>query len=314
MLLGGNCIYRRIFKYLYKRTNNIGNLYREKSNTRDKLEGTIHLPKPISLQKMSNLFKTNSRFAALLDDEDNATAAAVAPMSKRKVSKEKEKEKEPSREQDTHNTFKSGGRGGQRRERDRERERENPEEERIVKEFEKQNKERKQQESLKLDHFPALGGDGHGHGHGHGQVVAQNVEVAESFAEKLLSGNTSSVKAKKQAVDPDLVGLKPGWILLKRENNQTVIKGLPEGWDDEDKVDANTAFRRALSALTALHESRTQYYIEQYGFDIWEKVFRCPNYDYDFFNRLDEETQQECQDRENEYREYDDAYYNNNYS
>jgi hypothetical protein len=50
-----------------------------------------------------------------------------------------------------------------------------------------------------------------------------------------------------------------------------------------------------LNALVALHEKRTAEYIELYGYDTWEKMFRSPTWDYDYFDRLDREYEEEME-------------------
>ena len=38
-----------------------------------------------------------------------------------------------------------------------------------------------------------------------------------------------------------------------------------------------------------MHEKRTKIYIKIFGYDAWETTFRCPNYDYEYFDILDQE-------------------------
>jgi hypothetical protein len=48
-----------------------------------------------------------------------------------------------------------------------------------------------------------------------------------------------------------------------------------------------------LYSLVALHEQRTNDYIDLWGYDEYEKEFLCKNYDYNYFDKLDEEYEAE---------------------
>jgi hypothetical protein len=50
--------------------------------------------------------------------------------------------------------------------------------------------------------------------------------------------------------------------------------------------------------LTYLHKKRTQEYIDAWGYDEWEHMYRFPNYDYDYFDKLDEKYEREIQRQE----------------
>ena len=57
-----------------------------------------------------------------------------------------------------------------------------------------------------------------------------------------------------------------------------------------------------LNALASLYDKRTNDYIAMWGYDEWDETFRFQNYDYDYFNKLDEldniEYEKELQDEE----------------
>jgi hypothetical protein len=60
-----------------------------------------------------------------------------------------------------------------------------------------------------------------------------------------------------------------------------------------------------INALSLLHEKRTNEYKELWGEDEWERMFMCPNYDYAYFDKLDEAY-------EEEQAKLAEQYYNNN--
>jgi hypothetical protein len=51
-----------------------------------------------------------------------------------------------------------------------------------------------------------------------------------------------------------------------------------------------------LKKLVELYEKRTKKYIELWGYDEWEKMFNFPNYDYEYFDKLDEKYTQEMEE------------------
>jgi hypothetical protein len=98
-------------------------------------------------------------------------------------------------------------------------------------------------------------------------------------------------------VDPDLLNLKPGWLLLKhdRKTHTTIWKSNElynlapiEKTADELACDA-------LDELMALHEKRTNNFIDTWGYEEWERTFRFPNYDYEYFDKLEELYEEEME-------------------
>ena len=92
--------------------------------------------------------------------------------------------------------------------------------------------------------------------------------------------------------------IKPGWIKLKLQPKTRAIIITTSPFDNEineyNKIQEE-AFS-VLDALVNLHEKRTNEYINNWGYDEWEKMFIFPNYDYDYFDRLDEIEQQEFEE------------------
>jgi hypothetical protein len=208
---------------------------------------------------MSNIFKTNSRFAALANDipakKDNKQ-----PIN---VKKEQTEEKFNSFKSDN-NSFKNNGFRENRYNRySIERER-----------AEAQEKARKEEEerkklSLTADNFPDL------------VLNKKEIHVTqeESYLEKLKK--VEDIKDESADVDSDLKKLKPGWILLKKDKltGKTIINGkllviqTPETIEDEEDIVINI-----IDELAELHERRTQEYIELNGYDTWEKMFKFPGW------------------------------------
>ena len=71
--------------------------------------------------------------------------------------------------------------------------------------------------------------------------------------------------------------------------------------DETDKTD------EIINDLSLLYEKRTNEYKELWGEDEWERMFIFPNYDYEYFDKLDEVYEDE-QSKLNEqyYNDYND--------
>lgn len=225
--------------------------------------------------KMSNIFKSNSRFSALVEDKK----VSDKKVSDKKVSKENEKEKETAKvenKEERFNAFKSDKpferRGSQFRpydERERERHRlEREAEIKAQKEFEEREKERLKQESLSTNNFPEL-------------TIANKKENNVDKKLNFLDTLKKEEEVKKNDEDPDLVDLKPGWLLMKkdRETGNTVMKyGPGTTFYKQPKKTEHEIGLDILNALIELHERRTNEYIDLYGYETWEKMFKFPDW------------------------------------
>ena len=99
------------------------------------------------------------------------------------------------------------------------------------------------------------------------------------------------------AVDPDLLNLEPGWLLLKhdRKTHTTVWKSNETFNSEPIEKTADELAWDALDELVALHEKRTNDFIDTWGYEEWERTFRFPNYDYEYFDKLDELYEEELE-------------------
>ena len=82
--------------------------------------------------------------------------------------------------------------------------------------------------------------------------------------------------------DKDLENLKPGWVLLKRDSvtGITIIKTHPKTYIEENKVEKSEheIGMDIINALVEVHEKRTNEYIDNYGYDEWERMFKFPDW------------------------------------
>lgn len=214
---------------------------------------------------MSNIFKSNSRFSSLIDD-----------IPQQKNSKKDEKKDEKKKFEERSNLFKSEK--PLRREygytnfsdRGRQRYRLQIEAEfKAQKELEEREKAKKIEESLKIENFPEL-------------LSIPNKEKNEvdmnmTYMEKL---NKKDEEIKN--IDKDLENLKPGWVLFKRDPvmGRTITKTHPKTDIQENKIEKSEhqIGMDILNALVELYERRTNEYIDNYGYDEWERMFKFPDW------------------------------------
>jgi hypothetical protein len=163
----------------------------------------------------------------------------------------------------------------------------------------KDNRNKIEEDSLKkalsIENFPEL--------------VSKPVNIIPinytSFSEKLKSEVIDNNSEK--ALDLDYKNLMPGWALIKR--NITTNKIITKKKDPLEvlRID-NSEKVNILDDLVELHEKRNNEYIDMWGYEEWKHMFRFPNYDYNYFEKLDELYYQEIDNEESEDDEEYDEY------
>lgn len=243
---------------------------------------------------MSNIFKTNSRFSSLFGEDKN--------VEKNDENKKFKKYEKNNFNEEKNNLFKydkNENRYNRRKNDDEIRiRREKREiEEKNNKELEKKEIERKIAQDMSINNFPEL-------------VPICDKPLSNNkmnFANILKNEETicNEGNIDKENIDEEYMNLKPGWTLLKRDKitGKTIIKHKPTDREIEEektkreKTDNEIAYDIA-KRLAELYEKRTQEYIELWGYDEWERMFRFPNYDYEYFDKLDEKYAQEMEELE----------------
>jgi len=235
---------------------------------------------------MNNTFKKNTRFSSLIDD---------VPVDTRKEQKSNKVYAGASKEE-TVNYFKSPPANHNKN-------REPVQEKQVV---------------LNINDFPSLS-----------DVVkdTKNIKNKCSYANKLknekqsVEPDTNEIKP----VDPDLAKIEVGWSLLKRDpiTRKTLIINHPENNQDEtlDKNDGNNSrvtgksekqiANEIMNSLIDLHVKRREEYIELNGYEMWEKIFKFPNWQEDemyYDSDSDEDEEDEYENEDYEYYEEDDFY------
>ena len=221
-------------------------------------------------------FKKNSRFSSLMENDVPINISNIHHKEKKPVVLNEEK---PTVES---NSFKNS------RYHDR-----------TFKDDRNKIEERKVNDTLSIENFPELVAPK--------TVILKNTNIEKSFSEKLQSvvENTET-----PSIETDYKNMGQGWTLIKKENNKITIKSKDIFSATQQETDDDLA-NELLDTLAELHENRTHNYIEMWGYEQWEKMFEFPNYDYSYFDKLDELYYEETaiDDEESEFEDdYDESF------
>jgi hypothetical protein len=143
--------------------------------------------------------------------------------------------------------------------------------------------------------------------------VKTNVNTVKSFASLL-------EKKEINEIEEEDVIIPPGWSYYKYtkfknglcgDKNSEVTTKIQKPFIEKkfeivkQKIELNET-EEIIKALSLLHEKRTNEYKELWGELEWERVFICPNHDYEYFDKLDEAYEIEQSKFNEQYDEYDD--------
>jgi hypothetical protein len=267
---------------------------------------------------MSNIFKSNSRFAALAEETNINNVFNKKDKNNRNKQenteiKNNETKKEGNRfTSDGFNSFNSYENRPRRpvisdfesiksKELREKKEKERQDELKII-------EEKETQKSLAIENFPDLLVKNNNN-----NKMTEN-KITENKPLVLQTGFIDKVKIVKKVtnINEKVSHIKPGWVEIRQDPITrkliTASNPIPNYTSDDDNSDINV-----LHALVALHKKRTKEYIDLWGYDKWEEMFRFPNYDYEYFDKLDEEYEEEMEkwseEREKENNsDYEDYY------
>jgi hypothetical protein len=99
-----------------------------------------------------------------------------------------------------------------------------------------------------------------------------NVSGSGSGCERVCS---SSLKDTRRGI-----GLKIGNKVYSLEEYEKIM-------EEQKKLDDKNCMKRKMGELVKKWESDRKKYIELYGYDNYETVFKFKNYDYHYFDKLD---------------------------
>lgn len=212
---------------------------------------------------MSNNFKPNSRFAALVE---------TSPPQKKEKNDRDQKDKEKASKDNEEPKF-SCFRPLDENEKERRRLKREMEFQKQ-KEFAEAEKERIKSISLQINttNFPELFLDSK-----QDNIISNGETYLDKLKHKEVASNNHD--------DPDLENVRPGWFILKRDKltgktliKKTQVKNVIVEADEELVEAGKEANIDITDELIKLHVKRTQEYIDNYGYEEWEKMFKVPNW------------------------------------
>ena len=217
---------------------------------------------------MSNSFKQNSRFVVLSEKKEKQEVAKI--NNSRGKEERQFKEERPNKK----NIFEN--------------------------EYEKQNKLKlkKEQELLNIDNFPQLITVTN-------KDKEKNIDNIPTFLEKIKTNVLKNQDKNEEQIEFEQ--LNPGWMVIKmdKETNKITMKEKKIIKNENPVYDLDVK-HNVFEALATLYENRKNTYIDNWGEDEYDKMFICPNYDYYYFDKLDEKYEKEMSKYNNDYDVYNE--------
>ena len=212
---------------------------------------------------MSNIFKTNNRFACLIDNNYETR------NHKNKVYK---KDNDYKRDTDykRDNDYK----------RDTDYKRDND----YKNEFKKA-----EVHELTLDNFPSL------------TTPIEKNTISTNNINTNITTYIDKLKIEQiHNTDVDEKYIQPGWIVIeKNTNNKTVFnRNKHDEHKDKHKKEEDYDCNQIIDNLIYNHTKFVDNYIESWGEDEYEKIFLFTNYEYGYFDRLDQEYEEYMEELE----------------
>jgi len=137
--------------------------------------------------------------------------------------------------------------------------------------------------------------------------------IKENEFPELSNTNTNTNISKQMIEIKETNDISCNWSSYKFEDAKLKINEsstiVPKTISYENRVKLNEA-EEIIEALSDLHEKRSKEYIDSWGEEEWERMFIFPNYDYEYFDKLDEAYEIE-QNKINE--QYSNCNNNNDY-
>jgi hypothetical protein len=130
-----------------------------------------------------------------------------------------------------------------------------------------------------------------------------------------LFASLSNTEPTKVVVDNNIETLLPGWVSLKKDPTSNKIIWRENKSKNADPVEKseNEIVMEIFDALAELHDRRDNEFIDTWGYEEWERTFRFPNYDYNYFDKLDELAEDDLEAEENNQDELNEMDYNDSF-
>jgi hypothetical protein len=168
------------------------------------------------------------------------------------------------------------------------------------KELEEIRKQKKREESLKQENFPDLIQTNKlnksKQPNNSNVKTEQNQEMNDNFADKMKKSLNKPIVNNE--TDLNKFVIKPGWVSLTKEpkTNKIIYTYGEEIVVSSTDPEPNDV----LYALVTLHDRRIEEYDSIWGEGAYEEKCKSPNYDYEYFDRLDENYELEMEKQKQE--------------
>lgn len=127
--------------------------------------------------------------------------------------------------------------------------------------------------------------------------MKENVQT-QNFMDKLLT-------EKKQYANENAWILPDGWVEITKDKEKST---LTYNYGKNMKQDNNPTLYDICKELTCKYEKWEKEYIHKWGNDEYEKMYKFPNYDYYYFDNLDDKYYEESDAENDNEEEYVDSY------
>ena len=272
---------------------------------------------------MSNMFKSNSRFAALVEPAFNE-------VEKNEVVSKEEKNESTTDNKPRNNHFLSNERPPVSNERPPVSNESKPIyndsnlfSQKVIDKAQQQRKDDEHQQlmsenakKLSIDNFPELQLSNN---------KIENLGKPISFAEKLKNDKSlekpvisfsEKLKQVEVVVENKTNEIPYGWAVIKRDPiTKKQITEYNKEYENDLKRAENLEKKqwpmKVLGALVDLYERERETYINKWGYDAYEEKYLDPDYDDEYFDRLDEAYA--ASESEEEYESEDEEEYNVKY-
>lgn len=239
--------------------------------------------------------KTNNRFNVLLETNKANNNATNTNTNKPKVDKNSEPKTSTF---NNFNNFKSNGSGYKSS-----RHQDDIEYRMFKEEKSKKQKEEDIVKALDISNFPDLKTST-------SSSISKNQnreQYKNSFAD-MMKNNTQNLEEDGNIIcinNEEDKSVKPGCVCIKQD-----VKTSQQVWSygngcvklDDNILDEVGSFEDpyyAFERLVTLYQNRKNEYIKNWGYDEYDKMFLFQNYDYEYFDKLDDK--------------YDNGFYDNSY-
>ena len=148
------------------------------------------------------------------------------------------------------------------------------------------------------------------------EKLKKKQNVTEADIEKPVVSFSEKLKQIDPIVETNIKQIPYGWVAIKRDKitKKTSIEYNKDYERDIKAVEQREKIQwpiKVLGALVELYERERDEYINKWGYDAYEEKYLDPDYDDEYFDRLDEAYNNESEDEE--YEEYEEEYMDQQY-